>query len=293
MPVIIPENKEERIVNLEEKTYYLCFREPMCRKEIVERLYGTNSNKIHSAYAQFSGKIGVLKKLSDKDWIKPVKFKSDLSKGKKIDKRFFNREYFIATSKPIIDQLNKKIQLDMFEEYVLREKFESPFFRSFLGWSIPADPIEYIISIMDMIFIEIDENIGLRELNIELSNDIRTINQYNAFKKEIKEKDIIQKVATKLVEKIKVKKPKVDGANEKGIHFIGGRRFKQRKVDPKTILRDIYSTRGIENLIFFMIIPNILFCKLGMTGDMGETYFFIKRSFKEFNKIGDLYFKSL
>ena len=153
---------EGRVLNLDEKIYFLCFKEPKSRQEVADILYGKDTRKSKTAYSQFSGKDGKFKELVKKKWIKPDKrFKPDIKNFKKVDGRFLTRDYFRSDPFPIILKIKEGAVLDSFDEYVLREKLMSPFFKSFIGPDIPSNPIEYIITTLDFLFLEIDKNIGL------------------------------------------------------------------------------------------------------------------------------------
>ena len=146
-------------------------------------------------------------------------------------------------------------QLDSFEEYMLCDKLNSPFFRNIVKGYIPTDPIEHIVSMLDMMFVFIDENIELRELNIRLSREIETKKQYNIVKK--KAKNIVRELPE----------------------------FK------KLFLKESIQEAG--EFLKFIIIPDILFHKITLISNLGETYYRIRNLFRSFAILGSLDYQKL
>ena len=240
---------EKRVQNIEEKIYFLCFSKPRSRTEIAEILYGPKSSKNKSAYAYLSGKTGIIEKLADEKigWLEYLpNYKPILGKGKKIDKRSLNRKYYRSTCKPLISRIEQRTSLDKFEEYIVRDKLNSLFFKRFIGNEIPSDPIKHIISILDILLVIIDENIELRELNIQLSHNIETKKQYNNIKKKMKV----------IIDKLPELKELL-------------------KKDP---------SKSVENFLIFITIPNILFCKIMRISDLGQTYYQIRNLLRKLSE---------
>lgn len=285
------EKNERRIQNLDKIIYFLCFDQPRYVSEISKLLYGLKS-EINRTY--LSGKK--LPELIEKGWIEkiPKEKTSNIIAKKNRDGRNKARIYYKASSDSIISKIKKTTELDDFEEFVLRNMIDSPFFRNFVVNSLPSDPksfnsdpFEYIISLLDIILIEVDENIGLRELNIQLSLGIKSKKQYNRLKRNIK-----KVMREKLPELSGVYFDKGENKDKKGIiNFVGGRKLKSSQEKSSFIYEN--SSEWIEQILIFLIIPDILFNKIMTISNFGATYFVLKRQFKEYSALGDFYLEKL
>lgn len=290
--------EEKRIQNLDEKIYFICFLNTYYTKEIANALYGKGSMKAEKSYSKIVTKT---KEMTDKGWLELLdKFTPKRKNDEKIDQRSWRRLYYKANLDCIVSKIKERTSLDDFEEFVLKDTIGSPFFRNFVRSSLPSDPksfpsdpFEYILSLLDMAFIEIDENIGLRELNVQLSTEIQTKKQYNRLKRNIRRvmRDKLPELSGVYFDK------DVNRDKKEQINFVGGKSVKQQnlkqKISVKLPFRSEDPSEWIEQVLIFLIIPNTLFHKIMKASNFGTAYYELKRRFTSCSALGNFYLGKL
>jgi hypothetical protein len=157
-----------------EKVYLIAYIHPEEYNiyQIEKLLFGPN--KTHKAYTAIKSE-GFLQK----GYIKRI---PDKRKGR-------SEKTLVANIDFLISEMKNRMPLSSFDEYIMREKLDSKFFRYLVGgfesWAIqqhPFDAMDTIISIMEMFFIVAGKN----ESIMRFSGDIETEKQYRDKKNRIK-----------------------------------------------------------------------------------------------------------
>ena len=175
----IKKRKIIRNFNLDEKIYCLCTIRPRCKTNINTILQQSNK----SSYAYLSGESGIFKQLIKRKWLKKDREYVDPSLIIERDKRSLTRVYYRANPLPVIKRINERILLDDLDEYVIKDKLNTKFFKDSLekinSSSLDeAQGIEQIIFTLDLLFFTI-EKIGWPNWKIN------TEKQYEKAKKSL------------------------------------------------------------------------------------------------------------
>jgi len=196
-----------------------------------------------------------------------------------IDGRVFNRTYYLADCNPVVSKIKKTESLTSFEEYVIRDKFDSKFFRNMIDnftyrvlENLPFYAIDYIISRMDLLFLSIDENIDLRELSIHYSNNISSKSGYDNKLKQI-EQDV-NSIDPRTINKIVKRSDNI-------IKYVGGR--------SPTKTTQSYSKEKLREFLKFIVIPESIFKKILSISPSGKDYHEMKNMMKYLSELTHIY----
>jgi len=261
---------------LPHKVYLATYDKAKYVMEIGEIIYKKKRDTYPKLMGQREGKEGAIKKCLDRQWIEDVTNSIKAPKEKTLG--FDKRRYYKAKPDPLISLINERAEaeLDDFEKYILIDKFTSPFFKKFVVYRETFDAIEYVLSLMEILFIAIDENINLRELNIKLSQGIETKEQYNKIKKNIKSN--FRKLPE--VKELFVASP--DNTKGERINFVGGEKKESKEENP------VSSSEKIEDFLAFLIIPDVLFYKIIGVSGIGQKYYELREMFRSFAGLAKL-----
>ncbi len=139
------EKNNEKIDNLGKKIYLLMYSRPRYKAEISNMIYRRECKAIYPE----------IKKLEKLKWIKQIDYKkpTDYKDPKpNAGKRANRRQYYIAKIDPIMEVISRKVKLDDFDRYVLRNILESRAFRGVIDQSdidSIQDPINCILGPLD------------------------------------------------------------------------------------------------------------------------------------------------
>jgi hypothetical protein len=130
--------KKEKILNLDEKIYLICYCKPRYVTEIAELLYQKQTQR----YSKLTGKSGIISTMLKKNELKEIDMKVDTR-----DKRAKRRQYFQSEINPIFNSIltrldDKKITLDTIETQELKTILDAPEFRNTICYFFPKKKIE-------------------------------------------------------------------------------------------------------------------------------------------------------
>jgi len=235
--------KNSRNLNLDEKIYYLCAIKPQCETDINDILHQSKKSSCSYLSVKFT-------ELKHRGWIvKDSTYKPESLKNEK-DQRKLKREFYRANPQLVLDRIKERVQLDNFEEYILLDKLNSTFLNIYLEENIPSgNPFEYIISKLDFLLIMIDENIGLKELNLYLSKNIETKQQYKNMKKKIR---------NEFTHLTKI--------------------FSDQSLNNSELNK---------NLLDFLVFPDLLFNRIMRISDRGKDYYQMRTILRSFSEISN------
>lgn len=170
---------------LTHKVYFATFDEPKYVMEIGNIIYGVEKQ----TYPKLMGENSAIDKCLKRGWIEDVTKSIEIPDPKPLG--FEKRRYYKAKLDPLIDQIKGISSLDSFDEYILRDKFNSRFVRYLIQEEISKSlkntsfySIENVLLLFEFIVI-IFEDEGAFERH---SQGIETIDQYEKKKDEISQK---------------------------------------------------------------------------------------------------------
>jgi hypothetical protein len=199
--------RNRRNFNLDEKIYCLCAIKPRCERDINEILQQSKKSSCSYLSVKFN-------ELEHRKWLVRDKAYRPESSEKEQDKRKLNVKYYRADPFPVLERINtEKILLDELDEYIIRDKLSSPFFKyafekisspNSIGIDIPEEVqpegIERMIFTLAFLFFAM-ENTGWIAKSFK---NIRTKKQYEAAKKSFKiELESIMKKEPNLINQTK------------------------------------------------------------------------------------------
>jgi len=132
------QEKIEKIRELDDQIYTLCFSQPRYIDEIAKKMYGKKW-KTHTP--TLAGKTGKIQKLSQKGWLTEM----PKYKPKTKDKRSKKRKYYQSTAQPILEILTEILSLTPTEQQEIHTAIDTPAFRSTMEWEHNIKSLEKII----------------------------------------------------------------------------------------------------------------------------------------------------